>query len=115
MSTSKSQNANKMSFPVLTHHNYSLIVDRAWVNARQKLVLVEIDGRYFEIELDAAKAGEYPWPKLDQCDLMPVDHGPAGSDWPLGQEGHNPSFRFILRSQIPELKSAFKFDPRVDW
>lgn len=87
-------------FPLLTYHCGWLIVDKAWVDARRKMMLVKIRDRYFEIELDDAKAGPGPWPKLDQCDLMPVDHGPTETDWPLGREGTELPFRFMLRSRV---------------
>lgn len=92
--------ATKRPFPLLSYHADWLIVDRAWVDARKQMALVKIKDRYFEIELDAARAGKLPWSKLDQCDLMPVDHGPTDTDWPLGREGGSLPFRFILRSRL---------------
>lgn len=93
-------------FPLLEYCGDRLIVDHAWANAREKLILVEIRGKYFEIELDVAKTRNPPWPRLNQCDLMPTDRGPTGKDWPLGQEGVPFPFRFILRSETEKLKSS---------
>lgn len=93
-------------FPLLEYCGDRLVVDRAWVNAREKMILVEIEGNFFEIELGVAKTGDLPWLKLNQCDLMPTDHGPTGRDWPLGQEGVPFPFRFILRSEAEKLKSS---------
>lgn len=91
---------NKCGFPLLNYYANKLIVDHAWVDARRKMVLVNIGGRYFEIELANARTEPIPRSKLDQCDLIPVEHGPTDMDWPLGQEGTALPFRFVLRSSL---------------
>ena len=89
-------------FPILEYHkNHWLIVDRAWIDARQKVVLVEIGGRYFEIDMEDALYQSHDEKLLDQCYLMTVNRGPSEADWPLGQEGHEPAFRFLLRHKVP--------------
>lgn len=93
-------------FPQLEYHGDRLVVDHAWVNARKKLILVEIKSNFFEIALDTAKETNLPWPKLNQCDLMPTDHGPTDKDWPLGQEGVPFPFRFALRNKINRSKTS---------
>lgn len=102
-------------FPALTYYNGSLIVDKAWVNAREKTVLVEIEGKYFEIDLDTALGSPIGKKALDQCELVPVGHGPSEANWPLGQGGHDPIFRFSLRDKLsaPRLKTLppWRADP----
>ena len=47
---------SKRPFPLLSYHADWLIVDKAWVDARKQMALVKIKDRYFEIELDSARA-----------------------------------------------------------
>lgn len=91
-------------FPSLSYYGNKLVVDQAWVDARRKTVLVEIEGRHFELDLDNALARPFPCRCLDQCDLMTTARHPSKADWPLGQGGHDPAFRFVLRSSVPTAR-----------
>ena len=107
MDNVKNADKPRTEFPQLKYYRGWLVVDRAWVDAKRRMVLVEIEGQYFEMDIDTAVQSEWG---LNQCELIPVDHGPTETDWPLRKEDCR-RFRFMLPAQIPALdpKPLVKF------
>lgn len=86
-------------YPQLSYYGKALVVDRAWADARNQKVILELDGFLFSVPL--ATARKEGGRQLDEGDLLPVEDAPTLTElWPLEGEAIQTRFWVILRETV---------------
>ena len=86
-------------YPQLTYYGKTLVVDRAWADARNQKVILELDGFLFSVPL--ATARKEGGRQLDEGDLLLVENASELGDlWPLESEAIQTRFWIILRKTV---------------
>lgn len=86
-------------YPQLSYYGKALIVDHAWVDARNQTVLLELDGLLFSVPL--ALARKNGGRQLDEGDLLLVeDASELGDLWPLEDEAAQSRYWLLLRETV---------------
>lgn len=95
----QSNTPGREAHPQLSYYGKALIVDRAWADARNQKVILELDGFLFSVPL--ATARKEGGRQLDEGDLLLVENASELGDlWPLEGEAIQTRFWIILRETV---------------